>query len=504
MKTCIIIGGGIGGLVTGALLTKEGYQVTVLEKNTIIGGGLQTFKRRDARFPTGMHIFGGFQEGGSQRKIFEYLGIMDKISLREMDEDACDVVTIAEDNAVYRLPKGKEKFIAYLSSVFPEEKEGIRAYINRLYEITEEVDLFYLHETQPYGLTNVSDDFNIPFDKLMDRYLTNPKLKGLLTYLCPLYGGVKGDSPVFMHALLAVLHINGTCQFVGESQQMANALKDVIEDAGGKVLSHIEVVRIKVEDHQVTGVVTKDEETYCADYYISDVHPEVLLRLVDDGAFPKVFKQRVSSVSESTSSFNVFVKLKSKTFPYLNQGHYYFENYAEGFDTSKVQEEKWPRGIFYLTPPVQHQDDFAETMVFIAPMDFDYVRPWEDTQLGHRGESYKMWKQAMTNRILDRMEKVYPNLRDSIEYCTASSPLTIRDYYGNRRGSCYGFQKNSGDLMLSQMSVFTKVKNLFLTGQNVNIHGLCGVSLTAIETAEALVGQNVIVRKINNCCENHI
>ena len=54
--------------------------------------------------------------------------------------------------------------------------------------------------------------------------------------------------------------------------------------------------------------------------------------------------------------------------------------------------------------------------------------------------------------------------------------------------------------MLSQMAVATKVKNLFLTGQNVNIHGFCGVSLTAIETAEALVGHNVIVKKINEHC----
>jgi len=53
------------------------------------------------------------------------------------------------------------------------------------------------------------------------------------------------------------------------------------------------------------------------------------------------------------------------------------------------------------------------------------------------------------------------------------------------------------------MSVATKVKNLYLTGQNVNIHGLCGVTLTAIETAEALVGQNTIVCKINKFCPNH-
>ena len=95
-----------------------------------------------------------------------------------------------------------------------------------------------------------------------------------------------------------------------------------------------------------------------------------------------------------------------------------------------------------------------------------------------------------------------PDFRDCIEFVFASSPLTIRDYYGNKKGSNYGFQKDSNNLMLSQLSVFTKVKNLYLTGQNVNIHGFCGVSLTAIETAEALVGYNTIVRKINNFCMN--
>lgn len=44
-KSVLIIGGGLGGLMTGALLAKEGYRITVLEKNAIIGGGLQNFCR---------------------------------------------------------------------------------------------------------------------------------------------------------------------------------------------------------------------------------------------------------------------------------------------------------------------------------------------------------------------------------------------------------------------------------------------------------------------------
>lgn len=497
MRTCIIIGGGTGGLVTGALLAKEGFQVTVLEKNAIIGGGLQSFTRYGELFPTGMHIFGGFQEGGSLRKIFDYLGVLDSIPLQAMDEDAFDVVKIAEDDAVYRFPKGKERFIEYLSSVFPEEKDNIKAYINRLYELTEEGGLFYLHDMNPNELPSFSDDFSRPFDELIDAYFTDPKLKGLMTYLCPLYSGKKGISPAFLGALLSVLHINGTYQFIGGSQQVAMVLKKLIEDAGGKVFAGEEVVKINVEDRQVTGVVTKNGNIYQADNYISDVHPDVLLRLVDEKAFPKAFRNRISSMQESCSFFVVFVKFKDKAFPYYNQLNYYYKTYDNAVDFGKTNPEDWPSGIIYLTPPVEHQDEYAKTLVFIVTMDYEWTRPWENTRTGNRGESYKQWKQAIIDKALDRMEEVHPNFRNCIEKCFASSPLTIRDFYGNSGGSVYGFQKDCNDVMLSTMSVYTKVKNLYLTGQNINFHGLCGVSLTAIQTAEAIVGTNTIIHKIN-------
>ena len=497
MKSCVIIGGGLGGLVTGALLAKEGYKVTVLEKNGIIGGGLQTFKRHGVSFPTGMHIFGGFEEGGNLKKIFDYLGVTKQISLRPTDATAFDVITVAEDGTTYRLPKGKDKIVAYLSSLFPKEKDNLKAYFDRLDALSQEEKLFYLQETSPDETPQFSEDFNRPFDALIDRYITDSKLKGLLAYLRPLFGGEEGTTPAYLNALLSVLHWDGTFQFVGGSQQLAEALKKVIEQAGGRVTANAEVVSIMVENHQVTHVVTKDGNTYQADYYISDVHPDILLRLVNEGAFSTAFKKRVSEIPETTSSFKVFIKFKDQSFPYLNNANYYLEHYQ---NSNSIESDDWPHGLMYVTPPVEDQSDFAETMVIIAEMNYDWVKLWENTLTGHRGTAYEEWKQAMTDKVLDRMEKLYPDFRDRIEFVFASSPLTIRDYYGNKEGSNYGFLKDSHNLMLSQMSVVTKVKNLFLTGQNVNIHGLCGVSLTAIETAEALVGRNVIVRKINKFC----
>lgn len=486
-KKVIIIGGGLGGLVTGAILSKEGYKVTVLEKNSIIGGGLQTFKRNGVSFATGMHIFGGFNEGGNLKQIFDYLDITQKLNLKPTDENACDVVTFAEDNTTYYLPKGKENLINYLAKIFPEEAENIRDYINRLFELSQEEDLYYLRESSAEpNYTKLSEDFLKPYNSLIDKYINNPKLKRLLGYLSPLFGGVKDMTPAFFNALLSVLHIGGTFQFIDGSQQMADLLKEVIENDGGKVIANEEVTNVNVDNHLVTYVITKNGNTYKADSYISDVHPDVLLRIIADDAFPTAFKKRIHSIPESSSSFKVYIKFKKESFKYINHPCYFIDN-----------QEYWPAQFMYITPPVADQGEFAETMIIICPMDFEEVKKWENTKVGHRGEEYEQWKHEMTEKVLAKMSDIHPDFHDSIEFSFASTPLTIRDYYGNKNGSNYGFQKDSNDMMLSQMSVFTKVKNLFLTGQNVNIHGLCGVTLTAVETAEALVGHNEIVRKIN-------
>ena len=67
----VIIGGGIGGRLTGALLSKEGYNVCIVEKNPVFGGNLQTFKRNGVIFDTGMHYFGSADKGQFIYKLFK-------------------------------------------------------------------------------------------------------------------------------------------------------------------------------------------------------------------------------------------------------------------------------------------------------------------------------------------------------------------------------------------------------------------------------------------------
>ena len=485
----LIIGGGLGGLVSGALLAKEGHQVTVLEKNHIIGGGLQCFTHNGVRYPTGMHIFGGFQPGGQLHKICNYLGILDQLNLQATDNQSFDEIHNLSNNHCFCMPRGRKAYTEYLCERFPHETEGIRAYVDAMYRLTEEEDLFYLREAT-HSPMDFSDQMTWPADRFIAHYIHDPELQALLSYLSPLYAGVKGETPAITHALINVLHIEGSHQFVGGSQQLADALAKVIIQHGGAVLAGEEVDSIDVRNHRIHTVHTVTGHQYEAENYISDVPSNVLLQILSHNAFPPSFRHRLLEAPYSYSAFKVYIQFKKDRFPYINHPCYCTKDPSHYFSSSQCSPEQWPNEMMYITHPEPHQAAFAHTMTIICSMPYEWVRPWESTTVGHRGESYRQWKQQCTDKVIQLMETDYAGFRECIESIEASSPLTIRDYYGNKEGSLYGLRRDCNNMMLTQLSVYTKVRNLYLTGQDVNIHGMCGVALTAVSTAEAVLHDN--------------
>lgn len=502
-NTILTIGGGLGGLFVGALLAKEGYRVTVLEKNHIIGGGLQSFTRNGTEFETGMHILAGFTETGSLYKICSYLGIMDRLSIRPTDKEAMDVITYLSDGKTYRIPQGREAFVNYFASEFPEEKEHIKAYVDEIYRLSEEVDLFYLRKGDD-RIFNHSEHFLWAADDLIKYYIKNPKLQDILAYMNPLYHGVSQHTPAYVHSLINVLYINGSCMFNNGSQQLASLLGEIIVEGGGQVLQGEEVNKVVVEDKYVQYVETAKGNRYTAERYISSIHPCNLLEMSTPGAFPKSYSNRLHEIPNSCSCFTVYIKFKDDSFPYINHPCYYQDDYGMVWNHSDYVKGRWPQGFMYLTPPVENQGYYASRMTVNCLMSFEQVRKWEDTEVGRRGEEYEAWKEKHMNLVLDRLETLHPGIKEMIEYTFAASPLTIRDYFGSKEGALYGFQKDCQNINLSQMPLFTKVRNLLLTGQNINLHGICGVPLTAIATAEAITGNGSIVDKINDNYKNRI
>jgi all-trans-retinol 13,14-reductase len=496
-KSVVIIGGGLGGLFVGAILSKEGFQVTILEKNATIGGGLQSFRRFGEMFDSGMHVIGGLEPGGNVRRICDYIGITDKIDVMPVDDDCTDELYFSEDRQHYRIAKGKEGFVKSLASYFPDEEENLRRYVEAIFRVTDEVDLFYLRPAKEFVVTH-SEEFLMSANDFIAKYLTNPRLRSVAAYMNPFYGGRHNQTPAYIHAIISTLYIIGSERFVGGSYQFANLLASVIEENGGQVISNSPVEWVEVTDRQVQYVRCKNKQEYRADYYISDIHPCTLLSMMPEQAFPKAFRQRLDEIPNAYSAFALYIKVRENSFPYINHSEYYMSRYDDVWNFGRL-DRPWPLGFLIMTPPEPNQSAYSRKVLVTAPMNFERVRRWEDTTVGRRGDDYIQWKAEMTELLLNQIEEIHPGFRDIIEDINSSSPLTIRDFYSVKDGSLYGFSKDWKNITLSQLPVVTKVRNLLLTGQSNNLHGFCGVALTAINTCEAILGLNYIINKLQKC-----
>ncbi len=222
----------------------------------------------------------------------------------------------------------KKRFINSLSAYFPEEREELQRYVEAIFAITDSIDLFNLRPTTDF-LQVHTDDFLMAADAFVAKYIQNPKLRSIVSYMNPLYGGRQDETPAFIHAIISTLYIQGTSRFVGGSEHFAQLLVSVIEQAGGKVLTHTEVEWVEVNNRHVEYVRTRQGEIFQGDYFISAIHPCTLLKRMPEKAFPKAYRERLNQIPNSYSAFSVYIKLKPDCFPYINHSEYYMTRYDE-------------------------------------------------------------------------------------------------------------------------------------------------------------------------------
>ncbi len=273
----VIIGSGLGGLVSAILLAKEGKSVCVLEKNNQYGGNLQTFVRDKTIFDTGIHYIGGLSEGENLHKYFTYIGIMDHLKLKKMDEDAFDLITFDDDKTEYPHAQGYENFIKQLAVYFPEEEETIRKYCKQLIYTCDSFPLYNLKQGEGYH----SDVLSINAKQYLDELTDNEKLKAVLAGSNFLYAGIADKTPFYVHALSVNSYIQSSWRCLKGGSQITKLLIKELRKYGGEVYKHREVTGFGFEDDKLISVKTKNEEEYFGDIFISNIEPKTTLNTGD-------------------------------------------------------------------------------------------------------------------------------------------------------------------------------------------------------------------------------
>lgn len=104
--------------------------------------------------------------------------------------------------------------------------------------------------------------------------------------------------------------------------------------------------------------------------------------------------------------------------------------------------------------------------------------------------------------MIDVLSIYFPDIRKHIVSIHSSTPLTYRDYIGSVSGAMYGIEKFASDPLASKISPKTKVKNLFLTGQDVFMHGILGVTISGFLTAGEILGNEIVFKDLFKTARN--
>jgi len=493
----VIIGSGLGGLTCGAILSNKGYSVCILEKNPVFGGCLQSYHRNGAKYETGVHYLGSLEKGQILNKLFNYLGILPMVEFERLGTNAFDKFTFGENPEEFGVAQGYPLFIKSLSDRFPEEKEGIEKYCEGMLDTCRR---FPLYTFKAIELENKLDLLYSNAYETICSYVKNPTLRAILAGNNPLYAGVAEKTPFYIHALIINSMIESSWRCKDGGSSIARALIKVIEQNGGVLINNAHVKSLEENDNSITKVITESGEEYYARTFISSLHPSVTLSLTSSSQFRQVYRRRIAQLENTTSPFILSLKFKPDSFPFQDYNHYHYHS-ENVWDSAEYLPQQWPKSFVLFTSTKYKGSAMAKTGCIMTYMNYPDVAKWENTfntiyNPGSRGEDYEQFKQEKTEKLLNLVESKYPGIKEMIEDCHAATPLTYRDYFGTPEGSLYGVLKDSREPLKNYFPSKTKIPNLFLTGQNMSVHGVLGVAMSAIFTCGEFLGLDEILTEV--------
>ena len=488
----VIIGSGLGGLACGSILSREGMNVCVLEQHRIVGGCFQSFRRGSYTLDTGIHYVGSMEEGQTMNQYFKYFGVLDRLNIRRLDKNAFDVIKFS-DGKDYSHAMGYENFYENLLEKFPHEQKGLKEYCELLKKVGGVIAPNIMREGKissggiEYMGMSIYDE--------IERMIQDRRLKNVLAGSISQYAGHPDKSSIYEHAMVNHSNIEGAYGFVGGTQHVADAFVDVIRANGGDVFTSSKVTKIHLEGDKVTYVEVNGEEIVETGAVISAIHPSQTMSLLENNTIiKKAYFTRVNSLENSYGIFTTYLLMKPNSYKFKNSNFYLY-------DTPSVWSAhkdclKGELRSMLLCMQDNGQNEYTNVVTLLTPMLASQMNKWNDTKFGHRGQDYLDFKFA--ERMIEFACSFFPDLKDSIHSICTASPLTYRDYTLTPEGSAYGIVKDFHNPVVNHLPSRTKISNLFITGQNLNVHGCIGTAVSAAVTCSEFVGAEYLSKKIGN------
>lgn len=459
----IIIGSGVGGLVTAALLSKQGLKVLVYEQNPYIGGYASSINIDDFIFDIGAQDVTFLGERGI--KIATELGI--KQDYLKISPHA---KTIFPDYEFYW--SSKEETTDFFIREFPREKKGINSLFQTMDEMYHEIDSFFVYENLLHSFDGLekyphmlkySTHSAVQF---LDEHIQSEKLKTLLSSFCTFYQGSPPSRLSALHftGLLMSYFKNGAYYYPGGCSAFTNRLRGIIEKNGGTIKTNSEVKQILLENNRAVGIVSGEGEEVRGDYIVSNIDAlNTLSRLIGYENLSPSFVSRLNRMQTALSRCQIFLGVK------MDAGDIPFVTFLkEGYDTDREYE------LSIKNQPVSFRC-FVPTAVDpkLAPpgchcLSIAIVASFDEwINYYNQGESFYIEQmEKLSERILCMLEKMLPSFsRDKIIINKMITPIDLKKITLNNAGALYGWELTASQSGVRRLSFQSPIAGLYLAGQ---------------------------------------
>ena len=503
----IIIGSGIGGLCTAALLGLKGKRVLVLEKHFKIGGWTHTFRRNNYEWDVGIHYIGQVHKTHSPvRRLFDLISD-GKLEWSYMDKNY-DRIIFPDMSFDFVAPR--EKFVEDMIAYFPKEERAIMSYMDLLDQVSNNSRSDFANKALPGILGAISYPFMTrKFFSFSDRttldvlsgLTSDQRLIGVLTGQWGDHGLPPKKTSFAMHAMVARHYLDGGNYPTGSSRRIAETISDLIEKKEGVLAVNAPVSRIKIENGSAVGVIMENGDEIEAETVISNTGVvNTIEKLLDEENSHTRIKENLKKINQTESYVCLHIGLNksAKDLGLTNTNLWIYPGYDHDQNVnSYIENQATDFPVVYVSFPSAKDKAWNEnhsgyaTMEAITFSSWDWYSKWQELPWKKRGQEYEQEKQKLSNRILDIVTKQVPNIQTAIDYQELSTPLTIRDLAKYQKGEMYGIDHDSNRFRQRWLRPQSEIKNLFFTGQDIMTAGVSSALFSGMLTASTILKENL-------------
>ncbi|MDR9397668.1 phytoene desaturase family protein [Salibacter sp.] len=461
-KKVIVIGAGFAGLSSAACLAKDGYDVTILEKNESVGGRARQFKAAGFTFDMGPSWYWMPDVFENFYNKFGYT-TSDLYDLQRLDP--AYKVHFGENDHV-DIPANFDELVDLFESIEQGSGQNLKKFLDQA-EYKYQVginDLVYKPSkslTEFFDWRIVSGVFKMDLFKSISseirKLFKNPKLIELLEFPV-LFLGAKPQNTPALYSLMNYADLKlGTWYPKGGMHKIVEAMEKIAREQGVKIETGVEIDRFEYNNGTITSAISGSDR-YDADAFVGagDYH-HIEQKLVDKkyrNYSEDYWDKRTMAPSSLLFYIGVDKKLKN-----LNHHNLFFDEDFTVHAQEIYDDPKWPsKPLFYVCAPSITDETVApkgkENLFILIPTAPDL----EDTE-EMRERYYKI--------VMDRLEKLTKQkIDESVVYKKSYAHKDFKNDYHAFKGNAYGLANTLKQTAILKPSMHSKkLKNLLFTGQ---------------------------------------